>query len=37
MSEVKLLPHQVDAIRETEKFNKVAYYFDMRWDLAKHL
>lgn len=30
MSEVKLLPHQIDAINETKNFNKVAYYFDMR-------
>ena len=30
MSEVKLLPHQIDAINETKNFNKGAYYFDMR-------
>lgn len=29
MSKVKLLSHQIDAIKETEMFNKVAYYFDM--------
>ena len=29
MSEVKLLPHQIDALRLTESHNKVAYYYDM--------
>lgn len=29
MSKVKLLPHQVDALKMTQDLNKVAYYLDM--------
>lgn len=29
MSQVKLLPHQIDVMNGTEKFNRVAYYLDM--------
>lgn len=29
MSVIKLLPHQIDALNETARFNRVAYYHDM--------
>lgn len=31
MSQVKLLPHQVEVMDKTKNHNKVAYYLDMRW------
>ena len=30
MSRIKLFPHQVKALEDTKKLNKVAYYLDMR-------
>ena len=29
MSVIKLYPHQVEALDETKKLNRVAYYHDM--------
>lgn len=29
MSVINLFPHQIDALVETAKFNRVAYYHDM--------
>lgn len=29
MSVIKLFPHQIEALNESAKFNRVAYYHDM--------
>lgn len=29
MSKITLMPHQVDVLTATEKYNRVAYYLDM--------
>ena len=29
MSSVKLLPHQVEVLKQTKNLNKVAFYLDM--------
>lgn len=36
MSNIKLFDHQVEALNLTKDFNKVAYYYDQKWDLVKH-
>lgn len=30
MSSVKMYPHQIETLKQTQNMNKVAYYLDMR-------
>lgn len=35
MSNVRLMKHQEDVLKQTENKNRVAYYLDLKWALVK--